>query len=122
MSKLLSPDSRLQQCEINDSAHVKLGDTGDFVRRIQQALLRIEFPNIDASELESGGYGVSTAAAVLAYKEKRDIVNRTYQTKADDIVGKMTIKSLDAEMLGLEAGVSDEFIGASLRPTEGRLT
>lgn len=39
---------------------------------------------------------------MLAYKQKRLIINFTYQTKADDIVGKMTITALDAEMLQLE--------------------
>lgn len=45
-------------------------------------------------------YGPSTAAAVLSYKTNRQIINRSYQTKPDSIVGKMTIASLDAEMRG----------------------
>ena len=45
-------------------------------------------------------YGPSTAAAVLSYKTKRQIINRSYQTTPDSIVGKMTIASLDAEMRG----------------------
>ena len=44
-------------------------------------------------------YGPSTAAAVLAFKTRRNIINRAYQTKADNIVGRMTIAALDAEML-----------------------
>ena len=36
------------------------------------------------------------ADAVLQFKVARDIVNRSYQTKADNIVGKMTIAALDA--------------------------
>ncbi len=35
---------------------------------------------------------------MLAYKRKRSIINRSYQTVADDIVGIMTIASLDDEM------------------------
>ena len=31
----------------------------------------------------------STASAVLAYKQKRRIINFTYQTQADDIVGRL---------------------------------
>jgi hypothetical protein len=38
------------------------------------------------------------AAAVLAYKKKRNIINWSYQQQADNIVGKMTIAALDAEM------------------------
>src|SRR5262249_23232676 len=43
---------------------------------------------------------------VLAYKQKRNIVNRSYQTQADNIVGKMTMAALDLEMLSIEAGPS----------------
>ncbi|MCY2978476.1 MAG: hypothetical protein NTU79_07405 [Planctomycetota bacterium] len=47
-----------------------------------------------------GGTNGNTAAAVLAYKTKRKIINRDYQMTADNIVGKMTMASLDREMLG----------------------
>src|SRR5262249_14872404 len=40
-------------------------------------------------------------------KKKRNIINFSYQTHADDIVGKMTIRSLDTEMLAQERGRSD---------------
>jgi len=39
---------------------------------------------------------------VLASKKKRRIINFTYQTQADDIVGKMTIAALDKEMVTFE--------------------
>jgi hypothetical protein len=48
--------------------------------------------------VQSQTYGSSTANGVLNYKRKRGIINRTYQTQADNIVGKMTIAALDAEM------------------------
>jgi hypothetical protein len=38
----------------------------------------------------------------LSYKKKRNIINRSYQTQADNIVGKMTIASLDNEMMARE--------------------
>jgi hypothetical protein len=60
---------------------------------------------IDSGELAANKYGRSTADAVLAYKRKRNIVNRSYQTQADDIVGKMTIAALDREMLEQERQV-----------------
>ncbi|MBV8813078.1 MAG: hypothetical protein JO271_01200 [Verrucomicrobia bacterium] len=120
-SKLLSPDPRLNACEVNDPSHVKLGDRGDFVGRIQQALIRIENAPIDDTELAERVYGKTTAGAVLAYKKKRNIVNRAYQTQADDIVGKLTIRSLDDELLKFEAESSDEFFAGALRPISGRL-
>ena len=121
-SKLLSPSKRLNECEVKDPAHVQLGDKGEYVTRIQQALLRIENAAISAPETSAGLYGQSTAAAVLAYKRKRGIINYSYQTKADNIVGKMTIRSLDDEMLKLEASTNDEYFAAGLRPFHGRYT
>jgi peptidoglycan hydrolase-like protein with peptidoglycan-binding domain len=50
-----------------------------------------------------GNYWPKTAAAVLDYKRRRNIVNTAYQTTADDIVGDMTISALDREMLALES-------------------
>ena len=53
-------------------------------------------------ELQSQTYGTSTTRGVLAYKRKRGIINTTYETKADNVVGKMTIASLDAAMARAE--------------------
>lgn len=64
--------------------------------------MQIGGASIDAGELAAKRYGLSTAAAVLQFKQDRDIVNRSYQTQADDIVGKMTIAALDDEMLEVE--------------------
>jgi hypothetical protein len=91
-------NSRLQQCLISDPAHVKLGDRGPHVALIQQALSILDDLPIDQQELASGVYGRSTAGAVKTYKTKRQIVNRSYQTSPDDIVGKMTIRQLDDDM------------------------
>ena len=49
-----------------------------------------------------GAYGPGTAKAVLAYKTKRNIINRSYQTSADNIVGKMTVLQMDQELKALE--------------------
>ncbi|MEI6708769.1 MAG: hypothetical protein WCK96_16730 [Methylococcales bacterium] len=114
-SKLLSANQRLNNCEVQDSAHVCKGDTGEYVSRIQQALIRIDNAKIADAELSASRYGESTAAAVLRYKTPRKIINTTYQKSADDIVGKMTIKKLDEEMLVFERGVSDEFFAIGLR-------
>jgi hypothetical protein len=101
-SALFSDDEALQACLVNDRAHVTLGAVGDHVTNIHSALTVIENASIDDAELRDGRYGPSTAAAVLAYKRKREIINHSYQKQADDIVGKMTIASLDREMLVIE--------------------
>ncbi len=41
---------------------------------------------------------------MLKYKRSLGIVNRGYQTQADNIVGRMTIKSLDNLMWFLDGG------------------
>ena len=97
-SKLFRGDSKLEAAAVSDPAHIMIGAKGDHVRKIQQALTILDGADID----HDGAYGHKTAAAVLAYKQKRNIINRTYQTKADNIVGKMTIAALDREMLKRE--------------------
>jgi hypothetical protein len=97
-SRLFRGNRALEACAVQDSAHVLLGATGDHVARIQFALFDLDGLTIDRTELVDQRYGRSTAAAVLAYKKKRKIINPSYQTAADDIVGKMTIASLDKEM------------------------
>src|SRR5262245_19627767 len=94
-SKLYKGDARLEACLIHDSAHIMLGATGDHVWKIQMALILLDGLHIDSGELAAKRYGPSTAAAVLAFKRARNIINRSYQTQADDIVGKMTIAALD---------------------------
>jgi hypothetical protein len=75
---------------------------GDHVNKIQVALVVLDSANIARGELDLKRYGPSTAAAVLAYKKKRRIINPAYQSQADDIVGKMTIDRLDREMFARE--------------------
>jgi peptidoglycan hydrolase-like protein with peptidoglycan-binding domain len=103
-SSLFSGDRLLEAAASRDADHITLGATGEHVRKIQKALNLFGGAAID----EDGVYGRQTAAAVLTYKSERNIINRSYQTKADDIVGKMTIASLDTEVLVLEA--LDEFV------------
>ncbi|MGN8117076.1 peptidoglycan-binding domain-containing protein [Labrys sp. 22185] len=98
-SQLFRGDPKLEAAAISDPAHIAPGAVGDHVKKIQQALILLDGATIVAD----GHYGPMTAAAVLAYKQKRKIINPAYQTQADNIVGKMTMASLDAEMLKLEA-------------------
>jgi hypothetical protein len=101
-SALFSDDDKLQACLVNDRAHVTVGAVGDHVTKIHSALTVIQNASIDLAELRDSRYGPSTAAAVLAYKRQRQIINRSYQTQADNIVGKMTIAAMDREMSVIE--------------------
>jgi peptidoglycan hydrolase-like protein with peptidoglycan-binding domain len=102
VSTLLSRDAQLQRCAVEDSAHVTEGQRGAHVRLIQLALAITDNADIAGAESSSASYGPSTKAAVLAYKTKRQIINRSYQSTPDAIVGKMTITSLDAEVAARE--------------------
>ena len=103
VSDLFRGDMRLERCLINDSAHVVRGDRGPYVAKIQYAVMVLEGGTISAQELQQQLYGPDTASLVLAYKTRRKIINFSYQSRPDDIVGKMTIRSLDTEMLVFEA-------------------
>jgi hypothetical protein len=99
VSFLFRDDKRLQATLVSDSAHVTPGSRGEFVHKIQVAIEDLDGVVISPTEVASSFYGPSTAAAVLAFKRKRAIINRAYQTAADNIVGKMTIADLDKEMV-----------------------
>ncbi len=101
-SKLFRDDNILERCLVLDAAHVLPGAVGDHVSKLHTALFAIDNIQIASLELSARRYGPATAAAVLAYKRQRGIINRAYQTQADDIVGKMTIASLDVEMRRVE--------------------
>jgi hypothetical protein len=99
VSNLFKDNARLGACLADHQAHVHRGSIGEHVHLIQVGLMDIDGLTIDNSELAAQSYGPSTAAAVLAYKRKRKIINKSYQKSEDDIVGKMTIASLDKEMM-----------------------
>ncbi len=98
VSNLFRENKALQSCLTSDPAHVQPGAIGEHVWLIQLALEDLDQARIEGKEIAEHRYGPSTAAAVLAYKKKRNIVNYAYQTSADSIVGKMTIARLDQEM------------------------
>ena len=99
VSFLLRDDKRLQATLVSDPAHVTPGSHGAFVRKIQVALEDLDGITIDPKEVTAKVYGPSTAAAVLAFKKKRAIINPAYQRSADNIVGKMTIAEIDKELV-----------------------
>jgi hypothetical protein len=92
-------DVKLEACLVSDPAHIMRGAKGDHVKKIQDALNQLS----TAGLVLDGCYGQKTAAAVKAYKDapSRKIL-QPWQTSADDIVGRRTIKSLDDEMFDLE--------------------
>ncbi len=98
-SQLFSGDAALESAAVSDPAHITPGARGEHVRKIQLALNQLDH----ASLTPDGAYGSGTAAAVLAYKRSRNIVNRSYQIQPDNIVGKMTITALDLELVAQEA-------------------
>jgi hypothetical protein len=102
VSKLFQGDERLEACLAQDSAHVTKGCKGDYVAKIQYAVLVLEGGKICGSELQQRTYGPETAKLVKAYKTRRKIINASYQRTADDIVGKMTIRALDVEFAAFE--------------------
>lgn len=106
-SKTFANDQQLKDCARLDSAHLTIGAKGDSVAKVQAALEYLDDLTIEQKELDSQTYGPSTAAAVLAYKQKRKIINYTYQKTADNIVGIMTITRLDEELAAAEEAPMD---------------
>ena len=97
-SRLFRGDPKLEAAAASHAAHIARGASGKHVLKIQLAVARLDGVPITQDSI----YGPKTAAAVLAYKQKRNIVNPSYQTSADDIVGIMTMAALDKEMFQLE--------------------
>lgn len=102
-SELFRGDPRLEKVLVSDAAHVVIGDRGEFVSKIQFAALLLGGGRIGPAELFHQQYGPETAGVVLRYKADRKIINLAYQKTPDNIVGKMTIRSLDNEMRAYEA-------------------
>jgi hypothetical protein len=98
-SRTFAGDPALEACLTNDSAHLTIGVQGEHVAKVQSAIIFLDGLAIDAGELRAGLYGQSTAAAVLQFKTARGIINRNYQQSPDNIVGKMTIKAIDDELV-----------------------
>lgn len=111
-AQLFRGDPKLEAAAVSDPAHIVPGATGEHLRKIQLALIQLDGAAINPD----GKYGPATAAAVLAYKRKRNIINRSYQTQADNIVGKMTMAALDLEMLAKESIPSGPILIRPLRP------
>jgi len=78
-SKLFRGDPKLEAAAKSNPAHILPGASGPHVGKIQTALIQLDGAVISSHELQNPVYGPSTANAVLAYKQKRNIINRSYQ-------------------------------------------
>jgi hypothetical protein len=114
ISRLFSANARLCACAQVHEKHIQRGDKGEYVALVQYALVIIENADIADGEMAASSYGPSTADAVLGYKAKRNIINLSYQTKPDNIVGIMTIRALDLEIAAIE-----KFNGFTIRDRPG---
>lgn len=95
-SQLFRGDSKLEAAAVSDPAHILQGASGPHVGKIQEALIKLD----GAAIAQDGSYGPGTAAAVGAFKRKRQILN--FAGKIDNIVGKKTIAALDSELVVAE--------------------
>lgn len=110
-SDLFARDAALQAALNIDSRHVTKGARGPHVGKIQSALaLLLPDAAIAAGELTSATYGKTTAAAVLRYKTENGIINHAYQSSADDITGRMTMRALDTAMIGIETELGADML------------
>jgi hypothetical protein len=101
-SRLFFGNPELEACLVRDSAHLTSGVRGEHVRLVQTALVYLGYKSITGREYLDGVYGRTTAHAVLRYKTDRRIINFAYQIQPDNIVGKMTIKRLDDELVAFQ--------------------
>ncbi len=108
--KFFKGEQRLEECLVSDPAHILRPQQGDHVALVQQAIIIFEGDVIAGGDLGTRTYDDSTAKAVKEYKRKREIINKTYQTAADDIVGKMTIARLDKDLTAREQ-LTPDFVG-----------
>jgi hypothetical protein len=116
LSTLFCGDARLELAAINDPAHIMQGMSGEYVEKIQLALIQLD----GAKLIPDGKYTASTADAVLAFKKKRRIINTVYQSTADNIVGRMTIATLDKELLLFELALKQPTVVEAVSPRKSR--
>lgn len=111
-----SPDTklRLKQCLDNDAFNIggrnnqSAKGTSDAILTLQKSLNTIRdkfaladttfYPNPMPRAPENGTYDAGTRAAVRWYKQNYEI-KRSYQTTVDDVIGRMTISSIDSNLL-----------------------
>jgi len=98
LAYIFKDDQALEAAAVRNQSHILEGDSGEHVGKIQEALIMLDGAVISSVERLTKFYGPSTSRAVLNYKTKRQIINRSYQSAPDAIVGIMTMKALDEEL------------------------
>ena len=81
------PPSPAIVVKLIDGQPILSGEKGDHVLKLQEALVALGY---DVGKLD-GQYGPSTRKAIIAFQKK-------YKLGADGIVGKKTVKRLNAEL------------------------
>jgi hypothetical protein len=119
-SRIFKGDPVFEACLVRDDAHITPGAVGKHVGKIQTALFRLDNLDVSDDERKHRRYGHSTVKAVLAYKDnkKRKIINTSYESHVDPIVGKRTIAWLDREMFDWENNPEDVRLGVYDRMNE----
>ncbi|NEU11868.1 hypothetical protein G3T14_06960 [Methylobacterium sp. BTF04] len=115
-SALFKDDERLQKAAIDHKYHVKNGDQGLYVRRIQYFFygmdvfhkmyeivnnavgpLSVAEPWSDMTKyLANAYYGNATSYGVWIYKDHYRIIGKGDQTTVDDIFEVLTVRHMDA--------------------------
>ncbi len=98
LSQLFSGDRQLLAAATSDRGHITPGARGPHVAKIQEALNRVG----GAKLAVDSQYGPQTAAAVVVFKTRRNILNTS--GRIDNIVGIKTVAALDSELSARERG------------------
>lgn len=123
----LKDDPKLEGCATKPSAHLLIGTPpGPHILKIQLALerLRPSGPKISDTEKSAMSYGPTTAAAVFNYKSTHvpPIINTSYQSSPDKIVGQMTIRAMDDDLMGTPLPSRDDVANRALRESRDALS
>ena len=113
LAYIFKDDGALEAAAIQNQSHILEGHSGEHVGKIQEALIMLDGAVISDVERLAKFYGPTTSKAVLNYKTRRQIINRSYQNTADAIVGIMTMKALDEELFKFQQ--SADFTDTSSR-------
>jgi hypothetical protein len=104
-------DTALEAAAVANPSHILEGHAGEHVGKIQEALIMLDGAVIADAERLTKFYGPTTSKAVLNYKTKHAIINRSYQNAPDAIVGVMTLKALDDELFQFQQSADFSDIG-----------
>lgn len=80
---------KLEDC-LNNTDRLRIGDTGDSVVAVQQALIDVKAPDISLDRFGADGkYGQETASAVIAFKKHFDLGSTQFGDVGPGTMGKL---------------------------------